>query len=153
MSTASTSFKARTCTSQPESHFEQRIPGAVLFQTHFVLFVDGDKDLRKGDVLSRVEVEDQFLVREHLVVDQDSLSGENAAQHLHSSRPGPARSGLCSVRFLTGSQIVVSIGEDALALAKPGSSTSQCSWGPKLSHFEGRSALVINPNVILDRWH
>ena len=80
MSTASTSFKRRHLNPQSEGHLETGVSRAILLQAHLVILIDRDKDLRKRDVLSGVEIEDEILVREHLVIDQDPLAREDAAE-------------------------------------------------------------------------
>ena len=61
--------------------------------SHFVILIDGDKDLRERDVLLGVEIIDEVLVREHLIADDDALARENATEIAMPQRLGPERSG------------------------------------------------------------
>ena len=67
-----------------EFDFEHGFPAANPLQMDLVIIIDGEVDLREGDVFLGVEIVGEVLVGEHLLPEHDALARIDPAE-----RPGP----------------------------------------------------------------
>ena len=65
---------------QPEAHLQHALARAGALEAHLVVLVDGEENLRDGDVFLGVEVRDEFLVGQHALADDHALPLVHASQ-------------------------------------------------------------------------
>ena len=92
---------------QPESDPERAFARARALQFHFIRVpVYTDENLRKRNVLLRVEILRELLIAEHLVANQNALARINSAEPATHQRPSAHRHVLAAIIFQQN-QIVI----------------------------------------------
>ena len=85
---------------------------------------------------------------EHLIIDEDPLAGEDAAEVAVLQNPA-LHDQVPAGKILENDEILVAIGQDALGLAQPGKQNIAAVRRAKAHHFERRGSLVIDADVVL----
>ena len=104
---------------QPEAHLQYALARAAALEADLVVLVDGEVDVRNGDVLLRVEIRDEFLVRQHALAGDDALPFVEPPEAAAPERPA-VDDHLPGAQVFDQDQIVVAVNEKSVVVAGRG---------------------------------
>src|SRR5262249_31291914 len=107
-----------------------------------------DKDLRKRNVLLRVEILRELLITEHLVSDQNPLTGINSTEPAAHQWSSPHGDILAAIVFQKN-QVVIAEGHQPIVSSQVFEYDVCLAVYSERERFQGRCAMLVNCRVRL----